>query len=106
MKNTDFKQLTCRFVSKKMDKKYNFPAYRSYSDGLTWFKLESPTLFTELKLLGKYYSLTRIEADKHPERMFIQDLLNCEFESIKTATENQFEGTLDLCKKQLTHVEF
>jgi hypothetical protein len=89
-----------------MNAPFTFPVFRSYTDGLTWFKVESPTQFTELKIMGKHFSLNPIIAEKHPERMFVQDLLNCEFESIKRASEDQYLRMLKHCEAELTRVEF
>jgi len=84
----------------------DFPAFRKYTDGNTWFKLESPTQFTELKSMGKFFSISVIHTDKFPERMFLNDLLECTFETIKPATEEEFEAILRVWQYELKQVEF
>lgn len=53
----------------------NFPVYRKYTNGRSYFRILSETEFEELRPLGNKVFLSRIKADKWPERQFINDLL-------------------------------
>lgn len=51
-----------------------YPIYRKYKNDLSYFKISSPELLEELKIMGKFYSIHTIEAKILPERNLIFDL--------------------------------
>lgn len=53
----------------------NFPQYRRYSNGLSYFKILSLTEFEEIKMVGNKAVKSRVEAKQYPEKVFINDLL-------------------------------
>lgn len=79
----------------------NYPTYRKYSDGNTFFKIMSETELFEIKRMGKYYSKTDFQAKIYPEKMFIQDLLLITFESIQLSSENEFNEVLNTWSSEL-----
>ena len=79
----------------------DFPAFRKYKNTDTWFKIESTELFTELKRMGKYFSITEIRAGKYPERMYINDLLRCTFDTVEIVDETEFNSTFETWKATL-----
>ena len=81
-----------------------FPVFRCYSDRNTWFRISSPGEFIELKRAGKYYSLTSFKASIHPERMFINDLIVCEQNTIEICTEEEFNKMQEKWEKKLTRI--
>ena len=83
----------------------NYPVFRRYSDLNTWFKIISRESFTELKRNGKYFSLTEFKARIHPERMFINDLVNCEVNTIEISTEDEFGEMKKKWEKELIEVK-
>jgi hypothetical protein len=52
-----------------------YPQYRKYKNGLSYFKILSPMLAQEIKLIGSKRLFFTIEAKQYPERVFINDLL-------------------------------
>ena len=54
----------------------NFPIYRKYKNGLSYFKIISETEFYEVKINGSRYELIHIHAKIHPDRVLIADMLN------------------------------
>lgn len=89
-----------------MRNRYNsFPVYRHYADRLTWFRVDSPSSVYELKRMGIYFSMTHIEAKLYPERVFINDLIECAGEHIMTATAEEFEQVEQQWEQELVKRE-
>lgn len=55
----------------------DFPIFRKYKGIEVWFKIESLTNFTEVKMIGNRIILTEINAKIYPEMQFINDMINC-----------------------------
>jgi predicted house-cleaning noncanonical NTP pyrophosphatase (MazG superfamily) len=89
-----------------MESKDNYPFYRKYADGKTFFKITSESSFEELKILGIYYSLHSFEARILPDRNFIADLTSCGPEGIEEFTEEEYQEVLEHCLENLKRVEF
>jgi len=83
----------------------SFPVFRRYSDLNTWFLITSPEMFTELKRIGKYYSVSEFKATIHPERMFISDLVNCEVNTIEISSEKEFEEIKKKWESELIEIK-
>ncbi len=52
-----------------------YPQYRRYKNGLSYFKILSPVLFEEIKVVGSKRFIYSIEAKQYPEKVFVNDLL-------------------------------
>jgi hypothetical protein len=52
-----------------------YPQYRRYKNGLSYFKILSPILCEEIKVVGSKRLTYTIEAKQYPEKVFINDLL-------------------------------
>ena len=52
-----------------------YPQYRRYKNGLSYFKISSPNLAEEIKVVGSKRFIYTIEAKQYPEKVFINDLL-------------------------------
>ena len=52
-----------------------YPQYRRYKNGLNYFKILSPVLCEEIKVVGSKRLTYIIEAKQYPEKFFINDLL-------------------------------
>ncbi|MGZ3864584.1 MAG: hypothetical protein ACXVPN_15345 [Bacteroidia bacterium] len=57
------------------DKNIQFPQYRRYKNGLSYFKILSVTEFEEIKLIGSKAIKHKVMAHQYPERVVIHDLL-------------------------------
>lgn len=53
-----------------------FPQYRKYPNEASYFRIESPEVFEELKKIGERWTIERYEAKILPDRNFIHDLLH------------------------------
>ena len=67
-----------------------YPQYRKYKNGLSYFKILSPTQAQEIKIIGTKRSLFIIEAKQYPERVFINDLLFNYTDFAIQVTEEEF----------------
>jgi hypothetical protein len=52
-----------------------YPQYRKYKNGLSYFKILSLTQAQEIKVVGSKRLIFTFEAKQYPERVFINDLL-------------------------------
>ena len=52
-----------------------YPQYRRYKNRLSYFKILSPVLFEEIKVVGSKRLINSVEAKQYPEKVFINDLL-------------------------------
>lgn len=75
-----------------------FPQFRKYSNNKVFFRIDSPTEFTELNLVGESYMLNSFRAGQLPERNFIADLLSCAFAGTEALSSQEFEDMLEHCK--------
>lgn len=55
-----------------------FPLYRRSANGMNWYRIESPTVFTEVQKVGKRYVVHRMEAAIYPEMQRIMGLIMME----------------------------
>lgn len=53
----------------------DFPVYRRYLNDRSYFKIESSSVFEELTITGRCFSLNKIETKTLPERNFLSDML-------------------------------
>lgn len=81
--------------------KYNFPIFRKYNHGKTFFKINSKENFDELNIIGSFYIYRNQQAQIYPEFTMIIDMienLNNNWESI---SESEFDEKLEECKLTL-----
>jgi hypothetical protein len=52
-----------------------YPQYRKYKNGLSYFKISSPILAEEIKVVGNKRFIYTIKANQYPEKVFINNLL-------------------------------
>ncbi len=52
-----------------------FPLYRRSANGLNWYRIESPTVFTEIQQVGSRLVVHRIVAVIYPEKARILGLI-------------------------------
>lgn len=57
---------------------YTFPQYRKYSNNKSYFKIISADEFEEVQLMGSKKIIHQVKAKAYPEKLYIQDMLNCE----------------------------
>jgi hypothetical protein len=67
-----------------------FPQYRKYVGVDTWYKIVSTELFIELKKVGKHVLIEEVVAHQYPEKLRIQDMLDCKDNHWKSVTEEEF----------------
>src|SRR5690606_24211854 len=79
----------------------DFPVFRKYPDQKTFFKIESNNHLVELKIIGKSFLVTRIEAKILPERILIQDLIEAKENGYLKIEEEEFEQQWKFCHDQL-----
>jgi hypothetical protein len=73
-----------------------FPVYRKYLNEMSYFKIDGPGKFEEIRRIGSRLLITVHEAKILPERNMIHDLLN---EYISFAVEISAEEYDELAQK-------
>ena len=56
-------------------KNIQFPQYRRYKNGLSYFKILSINEFEEIQVIGEKRVVNKVIAEQYPEKVFINDLL-------------------------------
>jgi hypothetical protein len=73
-----------------LDKNIQFPQYRRYKNGLSYFKILSLTEFEEIQVIGNKRVLNKVIASQYPEKVFINDLLFGYEEFAEEISEEQY----------------
>ncbi len=68
-----------------------YPQYRKYKNGLSYFKISSPILLEEIKVVGSKRFIYQIEVKQYPEKVFINDLLLNYTEFADEITETEYK---------------
>ena len=69
-----------------------FPQYRKYVGVETYFKITSDSHFVELKRVGKTFVRTEVDALQYPEKLRIQDMLECRDGAWEIVSEADFQS--------------
>jgi hypothetical protein len=80
---------------------YQFPLFRRYLHGNTYYRINSQDNFDELMVIGRFYVLKDFQAKILPEYQLIVDLIENVDNRWETITEKDFDIKLDFCKKNL-----
>ena len=75
-----------------LDKNIQFPQYRRYKNGLSYFKILSAEEFEEIRIVGSQRVVNHIVAKQYPEKVFINDLLFKFEEFAEKITEKDYMG--------------
>lgn len=78
-----------------------FPLYRKYPHGGSFFEILSETEFRELKIVGAFYEIHHIKATILPEYNYVSDLLNNQQGHYVEITGSEFNSALLRCRQQL-----
>jgi hypothetical protein len=79
----------------------NFPIYRKYATGKTFFKIKSRTEFEEVCRIGNKYTVKLFTAHILPDRVFIEDMINNYNQHWMEATNEEYESFLNFCELNL-----
>jgi len=79
----------------------NFPIYRKYPTGNTFFKIKSETEFEEVCRIGKRYTVKSFSAQILPDRVFIQDMIKNFNHHWQEATYEDYDNFLNYCQANL-----
>ncbi|MBD3635950.1 MAG: hypothetical protein HUJ25_01300 [Crocinitomicaceae bacterium] len=70
---------------------FEYPQYRKYTGIDTWFRIESEKKFTEIKRIGENYLSVTILAVQYPEKVLINDMLNCHENRWEIIDKNEWD---------------
>ena len=71
-----------------------FPYYRKLKNGKSFYEISGERTFTEIQCVGNQYFKIEIIANKYPEIILIQDLLD-KREIYEISTEDEFNTIED-----------
>jgi hypothetical protein len=72
----------------------DFPQYRRYTTGNSYFKIVDERNFIEVQFIGDNTVVYKITAHQYPEMLRIQDMLNF-----------QFDGVVEMDKEEIANLE-
>ncbi len=88
-----------------MEEKWDFPVFRRYPDGKTYFRIDSYESFEEIKVMGNFYQVHCYQAEKLPDRNLIEDMINQEDEFWEKVSKEDFEHFLAFCTHNLSKLD-
>lgn len=71
-----------------------FPIYRKYTNSKTFFKIISALEFEEIQFIGSQMHTHRITATQFPEKLRIQDMIECKDGIWKQISEDDYLSQL------------
>lgn len=80
---------------------YQFPLYRRYLHGNTYYRINSQENFDELLVVGKFFVFKNFQARILPEYQLIIDLIDNMENRWEIIEEQDFNKKLDFCKTNL-----
>jgi len=80
---------------------YQFPLFRRYLHGNTYYRINSQENFDELMVIGKFYVYKNFQARILPEYQLIIDLIDNAENRWEIIEVEDFEKKLDYCKEKL-----
>ena len=80
---------------------YQFPLFRRYLHGNTYYRINSQENFDELMIVGKFYVYKNFQARILPEYQMINDLIDNAENRWEVIDELDFEKKLDYCSVKL-----
>ncbi len=81
-----------------VDTKQEFPVYRKYDGDFSFFKIEGPNKFIELKKLADFVTKYEVKAKILPDFQFISDMISKHNNHWLESTEEEFEAVHQLLK--------
>lgn len=80
---------------------YQFPLFRRYMHGNTYYRINSQENFDELMVIGKFYVYKNFQARILPEYQLIIDLLDNTENRWESIEEKDFDEKLNYCIENL-----
>ena len=78
----------------------DFPAYRRYSNGKSYFLVINLNSMVEVQIIGRYFTIHRLKAKILPERLLISDILEAGNEHIERVSSEEYHAFLEACQKE------
>jgi hypothetical protein len=78
-----------------------FPQYRKYLNGQSYFKIISAEEMIEVKLIGRFYEIHELKVKILPDRNLLNDLLYNYSEFALVIDEKEFEEKMEFCEANL-----
>lgn len=79
-----------------------FPQFRRFPTGSSYFCVHSASRITEIQKIGSYFVVHELHAKILPERNLIADLLSCANESYEAISAAEYEAFRSYCETELT----
>lgn len=75
----------------------DFPLYRRSANGLNWYRIDSPTEFTEVQRVGNRYVVHRVKAVIYPEKVRVMELIAAKDGHVAACEAHDFDNCLAQC---------
>lgn len=75
----------------------HFPLHRKLGEDLSWYRIGSPTEFTEVQRIGSRYVAHRVRATIYPEKLRVAELIAADQEQLMVCSAAEFEAMLAKC---------
>jgi hypothetical protein len=75
----------------------DFPLYRRSVNGLNWYRIDSPTEFTEVQRVGNRYVFHQVKAVIYPEKARVLELIAATDDHVAACDPSEFDAALESC---------
>lgn len=72
-----------------------FPQFRRYLNGRSYFRIDGPERILEIQIVGNYYIQHELIAKILPERVFIADLIEANPEIFEVISKEDFDAFVE-----------
>ncbi|MES2627933.1 MAG: hypothetical protein V4616_03095 [Bacteroidota bacterium] len=80
----------------------DFPVFRRYTNRQSYFRIDSPVVLHEIKLIGKFYQEFRLDAVQLPDRNFVSDLVHLAVEGAEALSQPEYDLHVDEIRRSHT----
>jgi hypothetical protein len=70
-----------------------YPQFRRYKTGTSWFRIQSPTQYEEIRKMGSRWFIDRYEVKILPDRNWVYDLTFAYEEFAEAISEEEYQAT-------------
>ncbi|MCU0434091.1 MAG: hypothetical protein MUC87_11600 [Bacteroidia bacterium] len=69
----------------------NYPQFRRYKTGTSWFRINSPTQYEEIRKMGSRWFIDRYEVKILPDRNWVYDLTFAYQDFAEAITQEEYQ---------------
>lgn len=77
----------------------SYPQFRRYKTGTSWFRIDGPEIYEEIRKMGNRWFIDRYKAQILPDRNWVYDLTFAYTDFAERIAEHEYEAILQTAKQ-------